>query len=143
MFGLDECGAAEAAMFGLDEPRLFTARTSRARVLVGFACEQPTWRPQIVAASRHHGRCPGLGEAGGLHLVADLLHRLPGLRRRERQPDDVHRGAKGWYAGPPSTSVRTFRRGSNAAQTQSGQLLSGSLPRRARGADSLMISSEI
>ena len=37
----------------------------------------------------------------------------------------------------------TFRRGSNAAQTQSGQLLSGSLPRRARGADSLMISSEI
>ena len=38
---------------------------------------------------------------------------------------------------------RTFRRGSNAAQTQSGQLLSGSLPRRARGADSLMISSEI
>ena len=43
---------------------------------------------------------------------------------------------------------RTFRRGSNAAQTQSGGLLSSgnlpsSMPRRAHGAGSMMISSEI
>ena len=72
---------------------------------------------------------------------------LEQLREWRRDVAQQLGGGRGSY-GSPSRRVsdafnRTFRRGSNAAQTQSGQLLSGSLPRRARGADSLMISSEI
>ena len=72
----------------------------------------------------------------------------------ERNDDDRQLGGgRGSTYGSPSRRVsdafnRTFRRGSNAAQTQSGGLLSSgnlpsSMPRRAHGAGSMMISSEI
>ena len=77
---------------------------------------------------------------------------LEQLREWRRDVAQQLGGGRGSY-GSPSRRVsdafnRTFRRGSNAAQTQSGGLLSSgnlpsSMPRRAHGAGSMMISSEI